>query len=487
VIAQRAVRGTIMVLVSSYANMAFGIVYGILMARLLDPNHFGLFALGMFFFSLLDLRSKLGLDYAFIHRQPTTEHLIATHWALQLGASILTLGLILLAGWIIPILGYPSESTRIMPAIAGAMVIEAIGGTARVSLEKELIFANSTLVITGSLFISYVIALVLALQGYTYWALVAQVVVNATLGSIGFWWAYYRLKQRPAIRFAFDRPLAEWMFRFGLVMVVGSIATTLLLQFDNFLVGTIAGVATLGLYAQAYKVAQWPTGLVTHIVSRVSLPTYAKLQNDAPRLAKSFEMSLWLILTLATPLALAIFVAAPDFIILLYGEKWLPAATLLRFLIGYSVLRPLLDDTGALFTAIGQPKRVSVVLMIQSITLIVVATPMTWLWSATGTAIAVGITFIIGIGVMYSYVNQTVSIDLIRLFMPIGFAIGLSLLIYYMFSIVVNLNELPLLLRVIIKGGFVVSVFSGLVLILERRSFFDRIGYIGRLLKSGLT
>src|SRR5574341_1944067 len=88
-IAYRAVRGALYVLAGSYTNMAMGIVYGIVMARLLDPQHFGVFALAMFFYGLLDVRGKLGLDYAFIHRQPATAELVATHWVLQTGAGVL--------------------------------------------------------------------------------------------------------------------------------------------------------------------------------------------------------------------------------------------------------------------------------------------------------------------------------------------------------------------------------------------------------------
>ncbi len=69
-VARQAVRGAAFVLASSYTNMGLGIVYGIVMARLLDPQHFGVFALAMFFYGLVDVRGKLGLDYAFIHRQP---------------------------------------------------------------------------------------------------------------------------------------------------------------------------------------------------------------------------------------------------------------------------------------------------------------------------------------------------------------------------------------------------------------------------------
>src|SRR3990172_10508896 len=130
-IARRAIRGTIFVLVSSYANMGMGIIYGIIMARLLDPDHFGVFALGMFFFTLLDVRGKLGLDYAFIHRHRTTDQLIATHWLLQLAASTLTLILVVVAAAIVSRLDYPAATKPIMIALAGTMIIEATGTTAR--------------------------------------------------------------------------------------------------------------------------------------------------------------------------------------------------------------------------------------------------------------------------------------------------------------------------------------------------------------------
>ncbi|MEW5719931.1 MAG: oligosaccharide flippase family protein, partial [Chloroflexota bacterium] len=270
-LASRAVRGAVLVLFGSYTNMALGIVYGVIMARLLDPDHFGVFALALFFVTALDVRGKLGLDYAFIHRQPTTDQLIATHWALQTAAALLTLLLVALASLIVANLNYPAAAAPMMLALAGAMIIEAAGTTARAALEKELVFARSTFVVTSALFLSYLVAIGLAVRGYAAWALVGQVAVNAAFSSVGFWWAYRWLGHRPSIRLSFDRALAGWLLRFGATLALGSVATMLLLQFDNFLVGTFVGAAALGYYAQAYKVAQWPTGLVTHIVSRAAL------------------------------------------------------------------------------------------------------------------------------------------------------------------------------------------------------------------------
>jgi O-antigen/teichoic acid export membrane protein len=206
------------------------------------------------------------------------------------------------------------------------------------------------------------------------------------------------------------------------------------------------------------------------------------LQDDLPRLAKAFEMTLWLILTLATPIALAIFVAAPDFLILIYGERWLPSALLLRFLIGYSLLRPLLDDTGALFVALGQPRRVTMVLVTQALALVVAATPLTFAWNAAGTAIGVGVAFIIGIALTYSFVARTIPIRLARVFAPTIVAALGSGGVYFLLTRAFDLNALPLLMRVAVKGGFAAAMFGALVLVLERRAFFERVNYVRQLL-----
>lgn len=482
-LAQRAVRGAAMVLAGSYTNMALGMIYGIVIARLLGKEPFGILAGAMFFFAVFDLRGKLGLDYAFINRQPTTDALIATHLTLQVGASAITFAFVAITAALISRLSYPAATAPVMIVLAGAMIIEAAGATARAALEKELVFARSTVVITGALLLSYLIAIGLAMRGYAYWALVGQVVVNATVSSTGFWWAYRRTGRRPSIRFSFSSPLASWMLRFGTTMAIGSIATVVLLQFDNFLVLTFVGTAAAGAYVYAYKIAQWPTGLVTHIVARASLPTYAKLQTDPVRLSRAFEMSLWLILMAALPIALAIFVTAPEFISLLYGDEWLPSVIPLRYLVGYSVLRPLLDDTGALFTAVGQPQRFTATVVIQAIALVMLATPLTILYGSAGTALGVGMSFVIGIVFTYYFVTRTIPIKLIPLFLPPVFATLSSAILGLWFNQLPIFTNWPLWLIVLVKGSAVATTFITVMLIIQGRTAVDRVRYMWALLR----
>jgi lipopolysaccharide exporter len=477
-IANRAVRGAAIVLVSSYANLAMGFTTTIILARLLSPTTFGLFDLSMFFYTAFDVRNKFSLDYALVHRQPGGDDAASTHWLLQLALSAITLLIGSIASIVLPLLGYNAAMTPVLISLCAIGVIEASGSTARALLEKELRFGRSTLIVSSALLLSNLVAIGMAWAGAGIWSLVAQAAVNVTVGAVGFWRV-----AATRLRVSFSRDMARWMLRFGLSLALGSLASIVVLQGDNYMVGTFVSVSMLGFYGRAYKIAQWPTGLVTHVISRAALPTYAKLQDDKPRLSKAFGLTLWVIISLATPLALALFVCAPDFILLVLGETWLPSAILLRFLVGYSVLRPLLDDTGALLVATGKPQRLTQLLVVEAIALITFGLPLTLAYGATGTAIAVGITFLIGIVVAYRFVSQTVSLNLLTFCAPPLIAVCASLALYAALAYTVELNTLPLLLRVIVKGGFVAIAFLGTLVMIQRDTTV-RLRYVVALIQN---
>jgi len=59
-LAFRVVCGGLFAAASSYFNIGFGFLANLVLTRLLAPEAFGTFALAMFFFTLLNLQSKIG-------------------------------------------------------------------------------------------------------------------------------------------------------------------------------------------------------------------------------------------------------------------------------------------------------------------------------------------------------------------------------------------------------------------------------------------
>ena len=71
-----------------------------------------------------------------------------------------------------------------------------------------------------------------------------------------------------------------------------------------------------------------------------ALYTYTNLREDKVRLQKTVDMVFWICGAVAAPVALALFIAAPDFVLLLYGERWLPSVPILQILLIVAIIRP---------------------------------------------------------------------------------------------------------------------------------------------------
>ncbi len=481
-LAYRAVRGGIWVALSAYWTLAFGFAANILLTRLLSPEAFGIFALAMFFAQLLRLQTKLGLGYAFGQYKETTGEALATYVLLELGAVVGGFLLFLLAVPALEILGYPSSVTAVGMALAAAAMMEGISGIGGVMLEKELRFAPVSLVQGIAFSLSYLPAFWLAIHGSGVWSLVAQNLTYNLLALIGItWFIWHRLPYIRQMRWRFSVSLARQFLGFGVVVGAGMLAGMLLTQLDNLFIGTFVGVAVLGFYDRAYRIAQWPAILFNAVLARTAFYTYARLQGDEERLRKTANLVTWLIAVAALPLALFLFVAAPDLISLLYGERWLPSAWYLRILSLIFIARPFWENMGSLFIGLGRPKLTTKLTVIQALVLAIAGLPLTLIGGATGTCFAVGLAAITGVVLMFREARGILSCPLWSELKGPSLAAGLTLLSYAAFARLIGLGDFELWMRVLIRGAYVATVFIGWMLLIQPRAAHERFRYIWRL------
>lgn len=485
-LATQVVRGGAVVALTAYGLTLFGFLSNLFLTRILSPSDFGIFALGLFFFSLLNLRPKIGVDQAFAQRPLTTGETSGTFAVLSVASGAASLLLAFIAAPVLLALGYAPQVIWVMIALAAVGVSDSVMGIAWVQLDKALLFSRVSIVTAIGVPISYLPAFYLALHNGGYWSLVALNATYALLLLVGLWWSFRRnLPQVMRMRWEFSQALAVEFLRFGTVVGLATMAATVVYQFDNFLVGTFVSTATLGFYDRAYRIAQWPTLLVATVLTRPAFYAYSHLQNDLPRLTKTATMSLWLITTLALPVALAIFVTADDLVTLLFGEKWLPSALFVRFLVVYSILRPLLEDANQLFIAVGHPRRTTTVTIGQAAALVLAATPLTLSFGAQGTAVGVGVAFVAGLILTYYFVRRTIpQLSLSQAFLVPAIATAAALGAYLVFSGAFDIALLPLAERVVLKVAFAVSAFYCVMLALRPRLTFERAAYVWRLLRN---
>ena len=482
----RIVRGGFTVALTSYFLFGFGFLANLVLTRLLTPADFGIFSLATFFFSLFNLRLKSGVEVAFAQHPRSDAEASGTFAVLNISTALASLLVALIAIPILRALNYESAVLVALLVLAAVGVSDAVAGIAWGQLDKALLFTRVNIVTIIAFPLAYLPAFYLAYHGAGYWALLSTNILYSLLLLVGLWFTARRaLPEIWNARWKFSAHLARQFLRFGMVVGLATIFATLVYQFDNFLVGTFVSVETLGYYDRAYRIAQWSSILVTTVLARTAFYAYSRLRDDSVRLTKTATMSLWIVTMLAVPIALAIFVSADELVMFLFGPKWMPSVVYLRFLVVYSVLRPLLEDANSLFVAIGKPRRTTIVSFVQAVVILLAATPLTFQWGAVGTAIGVGITFVAGLGVTYFFIRRTLpALNLWQAFLlPTLIAIA-TLVITLPLAQWLRGWNLPLVILLCLEASSVMAIYFALTFFARPQLTRERAVYVWRLMRN---
>lgn len=372
-----AVKGIGAVLVRTFSLRAMTFAGNIILARILDPKSFGLFAIVNFIVLISAFLADMGMGAALVQRkQRLTEEDLRT--AFTLGFIIdgaITLALVVLAPVLVAAYNLEPEYANAVRVMAVTIFISTFAIVPAIQLERNLRFkemANADLVAQ----LVYVFtAVALAAGGLHVSAFVIASILSRSLHTIivnvvSPW--------RPRLAIVRDRLRA--MLSFGVPYQLNGLVLQLK---DNFVPTFIAVVAG----AKAVGYINWAVGLATNalflltIVSRVTFPTYARLQHDLPMLKDSIEKSIKWISATVFPAVFFLAALAHQIVRFLYGPKWAPG--LISF---YLLCIPMLASSYStvMVSALHGVGRAKTVLKLTTI------------WAIAGWALAVPLTLWIG-------------------------------------------------------------------------------------------
>jgi len=461
---KKVAKGTLWVISGSYISQIVNFLSNIALMWLIAPDQFGIMALAVFFLTLAQKLCAFGFNHALIHKQNSLDRAIPTHQFLHLATSLIVLLLLFAAHPLIK--GYDSLTAAVVILLAFSNIAQSMGHTPRILMEKELDFAPVIKVNLLSVIAGNFLGILLALFGLGIWALAIRQLFAEIISTIGF---FLFSKRKP--KFIIDKEMIFWYFKFGAYLWLAGLATLVTLKFDDFLVGTMISSEELGYYARAYAFACLPTTMIAHLVSKVAFPLYSKLQEERDKLSDAFETATGGVLLFTLPAAVGLALLAPEFVMILFGDQWAPMAPLLQWLLIYASFRPLFDNTGELFTAIGKPKIAGLILMAQAGVVLVLCPLMVWKFSAAGAAISVGVAM--GLGVLLAYIKlaQYVKISYMRVFLAPAIATGAGAIVTIWTEREIAVKSLFGLF--FIKGFVFLAVFAAMIFLFRNYSVLD--------------
>lgn len=300
---------------------------GIVLARLLSPEEFGLIAMITIFIAVSQAFIDSGFGRALIQKQGATYDDECTVFYFNIVVSLLAAGLLFFAAPFIAQFYTEPTLTNIVRAMSFNLVIMAFGLLQKTLLTKDLDFKTQFKATFTARLFSGSMAIALAYTGWGVWALVAQQILFNLWNTIALWFVN---DWRPAL--IFSRQSFRELFGFGSKLLASGLLRTI---FDNLyllVIGKMFTAADLGYYNWAKRLQQTPTLMLATIVGNVSFPVFSSLQHDLSRLRQGMSQALSTLTFISFPMFFGLLVIAKPLVLLLLTEKWLPSVSYLQLL-----------------------------------------------------------------------------------------------------------------------------------------------------------
>lgn len=334
--------------IAKYSGIVVTIVVGAILARLLTPADFGIVAIVTVFTTFFNNLGDMGLGPAIIQNQSLEKEDINSVFSFSLViGGILALLFFLLA---IPIANFYEIENLVVVSrwLAVAVFFYAVQSVPKSLMLKKMLFKQVAIITIGVQVVSSVIAIVLAYQGWGYFALVAKSVADALLLFLIFY-----LKNKVAVTKIRKSAISK-IFRFSSFQFSFNFINYFSRNSDNFLIGKYMSVITLGYYDIAYRLMMMPIQNLTHVITPVLLPALAEHQADKEKVYNAYVILVKILAIIGFPLSVFLYFSAEPIITLLYGNQWgqsIPIFQILALTIGVQML---LSSTGALFQVVGR-------------------------------------------------------------------------------------------------------------------------------------
>jgi O-antigen/teichoic acid export membrane protein len=377
----QAARGTAAALFSQLIVAAIYAATSLILARLLSPEDFGLFAIAFAVVGVLEIAQRGGLTLPLVQaRTLTDQQLAALFWfCAAVGAAQ-----VIVAWLAAPLVSWVYADARIAAPIAVlalGFVATSVSTTEEAMIRRTMRFSRLAVFEVSSVAGAALVAIVSAWLGAGYWSLVYLQVARQFLFA-GMLLAVGGVPRgRP--RRAEIAPLV----RFGRVMVAFEAVAFANSKIDNLIVGWFAGPAALGFYAKAFEFIGLASNQVNQPIGNVVHATLSRLQDEPRRYQTSLLNGVLLSTTVSAPLIIFIAAHAPLLFVVVFGQKWLASAAIFRLLAPGALVMAMSAAVGWIFVSLGRAERQLPWALLTSI-ITVIAFVVGARWGAPGVATA---------------------------------------------------------------------------------------------------
>jgi O-antigen/teichoic acid export membrane protein len=341
--------------IGSLAEQGTNAVVFLLLARLLRPEGFGLWAMAAAILLMCEalVRETLS-DYVIAADDNSDVVRNTVFWCLIVIGVLLGLVLALAAQPVAQMYRQP-QVAHLLYALTVVPVLIASSAVPAALLRREMQFRALSLRAVGGMIAGGVVGVGMAIAGYGVWALVMQRIVQSAVNAVAAWVA---MGWVPG--FNVDRTLLRPLIRFGSGILGVRAADLCVVQLPSAAIGALHGPVMLGYFSIAWRIAELSSFIVTTPLRLASQSAFAAMIRSAAHDAAELLVDLTrLSAFLAFPVFAALAVLSHPVLMVLAGRSWGTSARALSVLALYGAYLCIAKLWGSFMLARKRPGKLA--------------------------------------------------------------------------------------------------------------------------------
>jgi len=347
-----AQRASILNITARGIDFLFQATTMIVLARLLMPADFGVFAMATAFVWILMTVGDLGLASAVLQQRELNERQASAVFYINLLAGFAFGGLFLLSS---PLLGWfygDPQVTKVAAVLSIIFVFSSFTAVQQALLRRALWFDVLLRAQVAASAVASIMAVVLGLNGAGYWALAVRALIEPLIYAIVIWiaagWRPTRAEKDDTVRS---------LLRFGLYSLGASLMYSVGRNANNVFIGWRHGSAELGPFVLATRLFFLPVQQISWPLGHVMVPILSRLREDTDTLKEWYLKLLRLLTFISFPPFFSLAICADDVINVIAGPQWSQAGDILKLLAPIGALQVGYATTDWLMRSQGQGDR----------------------------------------------------------------------------------------------------------------------------------
>lgn len=346
---QKTKIGILWNIIEKIAVQGIGFVLNIILARLLTPHDYGTVGMLTIFLTFSNVFIDSGFSRALIQKQDRTENDYSTVLIFNIVISIIIYIILFFASPAIAQFYKTPELLQLQRVFFLVIILNSLTVVQNAQLQINVDFKHIAIINSVSVIISGFIAIIAAYNGLGPFALVIQTLSKALISAIMFW-----IIGKWMPKTGFSKKSFKNLFGFGSKLLVSGLLSTTITNVYNLVIGKVYNPASLGYYTRAQQFPEITSGTIASVLNTTTFPLMSSLQNNKDELVNTLKKLIKMTSMIVFPAMIGLACLSEPIILVLLGEKWLPASNLLFWISLSYIFTPLSILNMNVLNAIGR-------------------------------------------------------------------------------------------------------------------------------------